>query len=196
MNFVVFDTETTGLKPNEGDELLSIGAVRVVNGRILTGETFDRLINPGRDIPKTSISIHGITPEAVADKPPAEVVLPQFKAFVQDTVLVAYNAAFDMKFLELKEARAGVRFDNPVLDPQLLSIYAQPDVQNHSLGAIAHQLGLEVIARHTAVGDALTTAAVFVKMLDLLEAKGVTTFGQAVKISSRMMEQRKRHLQF
>lgn len=196
MNFVVFDTETTGLQPNQGDELLSIGAVRVVNGRILTGETFDRLINPGRDIPKASIDIHGITPESVADKPPAEVVLPQFKTFAGDTVLVAYNAAFDMKFLELKEAKAGVAFDNPVLDAQLLSIFAQPDVQNHSLGAIAQQLGLDVIGRHTAVGDALTTAAVFVKMLDLLEAKGVTTFGQAVKISSRMMEQRKRHLQF
>ena len=137
------------------------------------------------------------TPIALtAGKPPPELVLPQFRAFAGDAVLVAYNAAFDMKFLEMKEAKAGVQFDNAVLDPQLLSIYAQPDVQNHSLGAIAQQLGVEVIGRHTAVGDAITTAAVFVKLIDLLEARGVTTFGQAVKISSRMMEQRKRHLQF
>ncbi len=196
MNYVVFDTETTGLRPTEGDELLSIGAVRIVNGRILTGETFERLIDPGRDIPKSSTEIHGITPDMVAGKPPAELVLPQFRAFAGDAVLVAYNAAFDMKFLEMKEARAGVSFDNAVLDPQLLSIFAQPEVQNHSLGAIAQQLGVDVIGRHTAVGDAITTAAVFVKLIDLLEARGVTTFGQAVKISSRMMESRKRHLQF
>lgn len=196
MNYVVFDTETTGLRPTEGDELISIGAVRIVNGRILTGESFERLIDPGRDIPKVSIDIHGITPDMVAGKPPAELVLPQFRAFAGDAVLVAYNAAFDMKFLEMKEAKAGIRFDNAVLDPQLLSIYAQPEVQNHSLGAIAQQLGVEVIGRHTAVGDAITTAAVFVKLIDLLEARGVTTFGEAVKISSRMMEQRKRYLQF
>lgn len=196
MNYVVFDTETTGLRPTEGDELISIGAVRIVNGRILTGESFERLIDPGRDIPKVSIDIHGITPDMVAGKPPAELVLPQFRAFAADAVLVAYNAAFDMKFLEMKEAKAGVRFDNAVLDPQLLSIYAQPDVQNHSLGAIAQQLGVEVVGRHTAVGDAITTAAVFVKLIDLLEARGVMTFGDAVKISSRMMEQRKRYLQF
>jgi DNA polymerase III subunit epsilon len=192
INFVVFDTETTGLRPVEGDELISIGAVRVVNGRILTSETFERLINPGRAIPKVSTEIHGITDAAVEGKPPAEVVLPQFKSFVGDSVLVAYNAAFDMKFLELKEARAGVTFDNPVLDAQLLSIYLQPELAEHSLGSIAHQLGVEVVARHTAVGDAITTAAVLVKLLDLLQAKGIETFGQAVKISSRMMESRKR----
>ncbi|MEQ1615085.1 MAG: exonuclease domain-containing protein [Hyphomicrobiaceae bacterium] len=194
MSFVVFDTETTGLRPLEGDELLSIGGVRVINGRILTGETFERLINPRRDIPKISTRIHGITEEAVASMPPVEVVLPQFKSFVGDSVLVAYNAAFDMKFIEIKEAATGVKFDNPVLDAQLLSVFAQPDIAEHSLNAIAQQLGIEVIARHTAIGDAMTTAAVFVKLLDLLSARGVETFGQAIQISTRMMEQRRKLL--
>ena len=119
LTFVVFDTEATGLRPNEGDELLSIGAVRVVNGRILTGETFERLINPGRDIPASTTRIHGITAEMVRDKPPAPVVLAQFKAFVGDAVLVAYNAAFDKTFLEKGADKAGVKFDNPVLDALL-----------------------------------------------------------------------------
>jgi DNA polymerase III subunit epsilon len=195
LNLVVFDTETTGLRPNEGDELLSIGAVRVVNGRILTGETFERLINPGRGIPPCATRVHGITAEMVRDKPPAEVVLPQFKSFVGNSVLVAYNAAFDMKFLEQKAGQAGVKFDNPVLDALLLSVYLHPDVCDFSLSGNADRLGIEVIARHTALGDAMTTAAIFVKLLDLLNARGIETLGQAAKISTRMIEQRRQQAQ-
>ena len=195
LTFVVFDTEATGLRPNEGDELLSIGAVRVVNGRILTGETFERLINPGRDIPASTTRIHGITAEMVRDKPPAPVVLAQFKAFVGDAVLVAYNAAFDMTFLEKGADKAGVKFDNPVLDALLLSVYLQEDLSDFTLSAAADRMGVEVVGRHTALGDATTTAAIFVKLLDLLAARDIETFGQAARISKWMMEQRRQEAQ-
>lgn len=190
LSYVVFDTETTGLKPSEGDELISIGAVRVVNGRILTGETFERLIDPGRDIPEVSIRIHGITPDQVAGKPPARIVLPQFKTFAGQSVLIAYNVAFDMKFLELKEEQSGVVFDNPVLDALLLAIYLHQDAPDHSLNGMARTLGVEIEGRHTALGDAMATAAVWVRLLDLLEAKGIRTFGDAARISTRMMKER------
>jgi DNA polymerase-3 subunit epsilon len=195
LDLVVFDTETTGLRPHEGDELLSIGAVRVVNGRILTGETFERLINPGCVIPPGATRVHGITSDMVRDKPPAEVVLPQFKSFVGSSVLVAYNAAFDMKFLEVKAGKAGVRFDNPVLDALLLSVFLEPDASDFSLSGNAERLGIDVIARHTALGDAMTTAAIFVKLLDLLSARGIETLGQAARISARMIEQRRQQAQ-
>jgi DNA polymerase-3 subunit epsilon len=195
MNLVVFDTETTGLRPNEGDALLSIGAVRVVNGRILTGETFERLVNPGRDIPASSTRIHGITAEMVRDKPPAHVVLPQFKSFVGDAVLVAYNAAFDMRFLENAAEAAGVSFSNPVLDALFLAAYLQQDATDLSLSATADRLGVDVIGRHTALGDAMTTAAIFVKLIDLLKERGIETLGQAAGISSRMMELQRRRAQ-
>ena len=106
--------------------------------------------------------IHGITEDMARDKPPARIVLPQFKNFVGDGVLVAWNAAFDMRFLELKQDEAGVRFDNPVLDALLLSIYVSDDPINHSLMATAERLGVVVTGRHTALGDAMATAAIWV----------------------------------
>jgi DNA polymerase-3 subunit epsilon len=193
---VVFDTETTGLRPSEGDELIAIAAVRIVNGRLLTGETFERLMNPGRSIPASSVRIHGITEDMARDKPPARIVLPQFKNFIGDAVLIAWNAAFDMRFLELKQDEAGVQFNNPVLDALLLSIYVSNDPINHSLLATAERLGVVVTGRHTALGDAMATAAIWVKLLDLLEARGIRTLGQAFRISSRLVAERRQLAQF
>lgn len=196
LRYVVFDTETTGLRPSEGDELIAIAAVRIINGRILTGETFERLINPGRSIPASSVRIHGITEDMARDKPPARIVLPQFKNFVGDGVLIAWNAAFDMRFLELKQDETGVRFDNPVLDALLLSIYVSDEPINHSLMATAERLGVVVTGRHTALGDAMATAAIWVKLLDLLEVRGIRTLGHAFRISSRLVAERRQLAQF
>ena len=183
----MFDTETTGLKPSEGDEILQIGATRIVAGKLRRQECFEQLVDPQRDIPEAGIPIHGIEPQMVQGQPTIDTVLPAFHAFAQDTVLVAHNAAFDMRFLQLKEARTGLRFEQPVLDTLLLSAVAQPNQASHGLEAIAERLGVTVMGRHTALGDAMVTAEVFLKLIPLLQAQGIHTLGQAREAAQKTM---------
>ena len=179
LTYTVFDTETTGLNPSQGDEIIQMGATRIVNGKLLSQECFDQLVDPQRSIPAATIPIHGIEPHMVAGKPTIAQVLPSFHGFAQDTVLVAHNAAFDMRFLQLKEKSTGVVFDQPVLDTLLLSAVVHPNQESHRLEAIAERFNVTVMGRHTAMGDAMVTAEVFLKLIPLLAEKGIRTLGQA-----------------
>ena len=181
--YTVFDTETTGVEPSAGDKIISIGAVRIVNGRLLRQEVFQQLVDPRRPVPRDSVRIHGIQAAALQGQPPISQVLPEFHRFCEDTVLVAHNAAFDMRFLELAEPEAGVRFAQPVLDTLLLSAVVHRNLQDHSLEAIAERLGVVVVGRHTALGDALVTSEIFLKLVKLLAERGIATLGQALEAS-------------
>ena len=188
LHYVVFDTETTGLSPSTGDEIIQIAAVRVVGGRILTGETFNTLVDPRRPIPPESIPFHGITDGMVAGKPTIDTVLPQFRSFVSGAVMVAHNAAFDLKFLKMKERAAGVSFDCPVLDTMLLSRMLLGNDGDHTLDGIAERLGIAVVDRHTALGDSLVTAAVFLRMVEMLRERDVRTLDDAIRGANILVE--------
>jgi DNA polymerase III subunit epsilon len=185
LTYTVFDTETTGLSPAEGDEIISIGAVRVVNGRMLQHEVFDQLIDPKRSVPKKSTAVHGITLEMLQGQPAITEVLPKFFRFCEDTVLVAHNAAFDLRFMQLKEDATGIKFTQPVLDTLLLSPVVHPFDPEHRLEAMAQRLGISVMGRHTALGDAFVTAEIFLRMIPVLAQKGIHTLKQAREASQK-----------
>jgi DNA polymerase-3 subunit epsilon len=183
--YSVFDTETTGLEPSNGDEIIQMGAVRVVNNRLLRQEIFDQLVDPGIPLKPEGIPIHGITEAMVNGQPRLDVVLPAFHEFCAETVLVAHNAAFDMRFFQLKEDSLGVRFTQPVLDTLLLSAVIHPNQESHRLESIAERLGINVIGRHTALGDAFVTGEVFLKMIPLLADMGIVTLRQALDAAQK-----------
>jgi len=179
VSYTVFDTETTGLNPSGGDEIISVGALRIINNRLLYDEYFDQLVNPERPLPPESIRFHGIQPQMLEGQPTIDKVLPQFQCFAEGTVLVAHNAAFDMRMLQIKEASTGIRFINPVLDTLLLSAVVHPSHTDHNIEDIALRLGIRVVGRHTALGDAIATAEIFIKIIPLLEQKGIRTLKEA-----------------
>ena len=180
LTYVVFDTETTGLSPSKGDEIIQLGAIRIINGQLLYHEVIDQLVDPKRFVPQTSVAIHGIQPALLQGQPTIDKVLPHFHTFVENSVLVAHNAAFDMRFLQLQEEKTGIVFDNPVLDTLLLSSIIHPNQDSHSLDELAARLNVTIVGRHTALGDAIVTGEILLKLIPLLEAQGIYTLAEAL----------------
>ncbi|EEE37612.1 exonuclease, DNA polymerase III, epsilon subunit family [Rhodobacteraceae bacterium KLH11] len=179
--FVVFDTETTGLLPHK-DEIVQIGAVRVIKGRIVEGEQLDMLVDPGIPIPAASTRVHKINDAMVLGAPDIAKAGLIFHQFSRDAVIVAHNAPFDMAFLHRHAKRMGVEWTHPVLDTVLLSAVLFGASETHTLDAVCARLGVTIPAtlRHTALGDAVATAEVLVRMLPMLTARGMATFGDVI----------------
>ncbi len=184
LSCVVFDTETTGL--SDSDAIVQIAGLRLARGR-LTGERFETLVNPGRPIPPSSTTIHGITDAMVGQAPDLTAALTAFRHFCGDDVLVAHNAPFDMGFLRRAARQTGAHFDNRVLDTVLLSAMVWGQSEDHSLDALTARLGITIPPhdRHTAMGDTAATAKAFLKLVQAMQAKGIVTFHDAQQQARR-----------
>ena len=183
LTFVVFDTETTGLRPEAGDRVVSLAGVRVRGGIVRRHETFDTLVDPGREVPEESVRIHGITAEMLVGAPRLETALPAFLEFAGPAVLVGHEASFDLRFLEPEARRLGLPSlaeSRPVLDTRLLSRSLHGPGESHTLDAVAQRLGVMIAGRHSALGDAVITAEVLVRLLTLIQKRGILTLGQAL----------------
>ena len=182
-DFVVFDTETTGLHARKGDRIVSISAVRIKQGRIDLSDTFHELINPNRDIPSEAAVVHGILPRMVDGKPTLEEVLPDFMEYIGSSILVAHHAWLDMTFLNHEMVRFfGLPLQNLVLDTALLdqtlhwmkpSPSGSPMKASSELGALAERYHVTIDGRHSSFGDAFTTAQIFQQMVKQIQKQGV-----------------------
>ncbi|WP_404418609.1 exonuclease domain-containing protein [Marinospirillum sp.] len=190
LEMVVFDTETTGLELRKGDKVISIGACRLLKGRLLAQEVFDQKVNPNRPIPPASTRIHGLTDADVEKSPPLKVVLPRFREFVGNGILVAHNAAFDLLAINLEAEELDIEFNMPVLDTLLLSRGLDKNLEGHGLDDLAERFKLTFPpgTRHTALGDARVTAELLLALLPRLEARGIHTLKDALELQKAQVE--------
>lgn len=187
--FVPFDTETTGLSVKD-DAIIQIGAVRILRGSCVPGEELDLFVNPGRPIPPASTKVHRIADAHVADAPPIAQAGRAFHDFAKDAVLVAHNAPFDIGLLKEAEKEIGRRWTHPVLDTVLISAVVFGVTEDHSLDALCARLAIDIPEedRHTALGDAKVTAQALLKLLPIVKAQGLTTFGQLRAATARQAQ--------
>ncbi|MEZ5306264.1 MAG: exonuclease domain-containing protein [Pyrinomonadaceae bacterium] len=179
-DFVVFDFETTGAKAPPC-RVTEIGAYRVSKGEI--GECFQTLVNPETTIPEFITSLTNISDDMVKNAPKFREIAGDFLEFIGDAVLVAHNAMFDMRFLnvEIGMIHANYRIANPHLCTVKLARKLIPQIENHKLATIANYYSINLENHHRAAEDARATAVIFLKLLDLLEEKGVTDLSGIAK---------------
>ncbi|MCL2662753.1 MAG: exonuclease domain-containing protein [Oscillospiraceae bacterium] len=163
--YVVFDIETTGFSPNL-HRITEIGAVKIEAG-IIT-EEFHRLIDPEVPVPWRITEITGITDELLAGQPTIEDILPLFLEFCSDCALVAHNARFDMGFIKSNAAIQGLECNCEVVDTLSLARRIFPKLENHQLNTVANHIDVEHLDHHRAMGDARTTAHIFLRCCELL----------------------------
>jgi DNA polymerase III epsilon subunit family exonuclease len=185
LRYLVFDMEATGPNPDQGDAVISLGAVVIAGSRIVQEETFDELVDPGRPVTKAAARVHGLQDADLAGRPPLSAFLPRFLALARGSVLVAHNAAFDMTFLRRAAQEQGRTVEQPVLDTMLLSAVLHPHQPSHSLDSLLARYGIAGQGRHTALGDALMTAELLLRLLPQLERRGIGTLGAALEACRR-----------
>ena len=179
LDAVVFDTETTSLDPSSA-RLLEIGAVRIVGGRVEVSERFHALVDPGEPIPPASTRIHGIDASRLKDAPPFATAWNGFSAFLGNAVVVGHTIDYDVAVLANEAKRAKMEFRVPrSIDVRILGELAKRDLPGYSIEQLAAWLDVKVEHRHSALGDAATTARIFAALVPHLRERGIRTFAEA-----------------
>lgn len=180
-DFVVFDLETTGAK-TPPCRITEIGAYRIQKGKIT--EEFQTLVNPETPIPIFISQLTGISDKMVKNAPKFGEVAADFLDFIGDSVLVAHNAQFDMRFLnhEIGRIHTDYRVANPHLCTVKISRKLLPNIENHRLNTVANYYSISLVNHHRATDDARATAHIFVNLLAELHTLGVNDLAAAKKL--------------
>lgn len=176
IEFTIFDTETTGLEPEQGDRIVEIAAIRLkANQKI---GIFQTLVNPGRVISAAAFAVNRITSEMLQGAPVMQTVLPEFLNFIQGTCLCSYNATFDLEFLNNELRLLGkAQLENiMVVDILKMAKRLLPHLERYALWFVAEKLGLKNKQEHRALSDVELTLSVFYKLKEALYAKGILDF--------------------
>ena len=168
--YCVFDIETTGFNPSI-ERITEIAVCKVKDGKII--DEFSTFVNPEKMIPERVRELTHITDEMVKDAPKIKEVLPQFLEFTKDCVLVAHNASFDVSFIKHFAKEYGYEFHPYVVDTLTIAREIYPTFENHKLGTIAENLGIDLEGAHRAINDTRATAKVFLRMLQDAKEKGI-----------------------
>ena len=180
LDAVVIDTETTGLDPRKA-RVIEIAGVRLSGGKLDAGGSFRQLLRPaGESIPAETTRIHGIDDAMVARSPPFADVWPGFSAFLGQAVVIGHTVGFDLAVLKRECDLAGLPWIRPrTLDTRLLAQIAAPELAGYTLEKLTAWLGVDTVDRHSALGDATTTARVFLALLPKLRDHSIRTIAEA-----------------
>lgn len=189
LTFVVFDTETTGFNVGADDRLIEIGAVPIQGLKVIEDDTFQTYVNPKRQISQEIIQLTSITPEKVEKAPDALQAIESFFHYIkirEAVALVGHYVSFDsLVFInELKREKIMLK-GMQTLDTLDLIGYIAPSYDMRDLERYARAFGTRMYDRHSAIGDALTTAFLFNELLHLFRIRGGNTWGELIQATSK-----------
>ena len=167
MRYIVLDTGTTGLDPDDGHKIIEIGCIEIIN-RNITNNTFHKYINPNREIDIEASKIHGLTNSFLKDKPVFEEIYPELREYISNSPIIIHNAPFDIGFLQKEHSMTNVSddfLDNEIIDSLKLARKISPGKKN-TLDALCERYSIDNSDRtlHGALLDAKLLAFVYLKM--------------------------------
>lgn len=189
-NFSILDTETTGLHVEKGDQIISIASLKVSDLKIDEQNYLDELVNPNMKIPESSTKIHNITDEQVKSKPSLLEISEKILKFLKKSVLVGHNINFDINFL--KENSKGSQLADRMkviksIDTIYLTASLFPDLKNYELSNLCEYFNIKTDdqIRHSALGDCIITARLFLYLISIAQTKGVKNIANLMTLCSQ-----------
>ena len=179
--YVVFDIETTGFSSVK-DRIIEIGAVKVKDGKII--DRYSTFVNPEIPIPFEITKLTSISDSMVMGSPTIRKILPEFLEFVDGAVLVAHNAGFDVGFIKENCRVQNIKQKIVSVDTVGLARALLPTLSRYKLNVVAKALGISLENHHRAVDDAAATAEIFVKFIEMLKERGITTLKEMNEFGS------------